>query len=286
MTDPSTVTTCPLPAELEFTIIDNLSADKPSLASCSLVCSRWLPTSRRHLFQDITIKPSIHLHPDPLADFLDVLERSGGNNIEWAISPCIMKMTFDGSDWDRCSVLTCPLDLLCALLSKLPQLASLSVKSLVILDEPTSTLPKERRQITGFKLDELVVDGCSTRAYDDPRHLLALLSRFSAIHSLTVDGWWVWKPDAVPTISVDDFSSPTVYSLTPKWIRPICARAIYALLAGPASATDEPLKRISFKGGSHQDFSALSDFASKLGPAIQELELRVLPDLPGPLDSK
>ncbi|KAM5531609.1 hypothetical protein V8D89_014724, partial [Ganoderma adspersum] len=273
-------TKCLLPPELEFIIIDHLLSNKPALASCSLVCSRWLPASRRHLFQDVVVNPSMRLNPDSFADFLSTLEYSGGGNIEWAIGPCITKLTFDGI-WDLRLVLTCPLSLLCAFLPRLPQLASLFIKKLVVLDEYA---PAERREIARFKLDELVVDRCSAQGYDDPRHLLALLSRFSSIRSLTVDGWWVWKPDSVPAFSLDTFSPPLIHSLTLKWLRPVCARAIYALLASSPSATNGCLTRVSLFGGSPEDFAAFSDFARIPGPAIRELELHVLPHLPGPLD--
>lgn len=54
--------TCPdlqvFPAEIFDRIID-LSLDDPqTLAAAALVCSEWLPGSRRHLFKKITIRPS------------------------------------------------------------------------------------------------------------------------------------------------------------------------------------------------------------------------------------
>ncbi len=279
-------TNCPLPPELEFIIIDHLFADKPALAACSLVCSWWLPASRRHLFQDITVKPSKHLNPNPFVDFLNTLESSGGETFEWAIGPCITKITLDGSDWRPRSRLTCPLSLLCALLSRLPQLASLCVKELGVLDELGEVPPAERGEVARFKLEELVVDQCSARGHHDPRHLLALLTKFSTIRSLTVRNWWVWISDAPPMFSIDDLSPPMVHSLTLHWVCPACARAIYALLARSTSVTDGSLTGISFYGASSEDYSAFSDFAQISGPAIHELELRVLPHMPGPLDSK
>ncbi len=75
----------PLPPDLDFAIIDQILDDKPTLASCSLVCSRWLPLSRKHLFKDITVKRANHLSPDPLADFLHVVKHSRAVRPERAI---------------------------------------------------------------------------------------------------------------------------------------------------------------------------------------------------------
>ncbi|KAF8893617.1 hypothetical protein BD779DRAFT_1669880 [Infundibulicybe gibba] len=45
-----------LPQELTDHIIDHLHSDFSSLKSCSLVCRKWLPTSRYHIFHKISLK--------------------------------------------------------------------------------------------------------------------------------------------------------------------------------------------------------------------------------------
>ncbi len=75
-----------LPSDLEFIIIDYFLDDKVTLASCALVCSRWLiPSAANTYSRTVTIKSANHdLSPDPLVDFLKVVEHSEGVNSEWA----------------------------------------------------------------------------------------------------------------------------------------------------------------------------------------------------------
>lgn len=44
-----------LPSEITDAIIDYLHDDKASLAACGLICRTWLPSSRYHLFSNITL---------------------------------------------------------------------------------------------------------------------------------------------------------------------------------------------------------------------------------------
>ncbi|KAJ7831181.1 hypothetical protein B0H13DRAFT_1522858, partial [Mycena leptocephala] len=46
-----------MPPELTDRIMDFLWDSQPSLCACSLVCRKWLPASRHHLFDSITIRP-------------------------------------------------------------------------------------------------------------------------------------------------------------------------------------------------------------------------------------
>jgi hypothetical protein len=50
-----------LPAELMDRIIDFLHSDKRTLSACSLVCKSWVPSSRYHLFRDLTIPAKFEL---------------------------------------------------------------------------------------------------------------------------------------------------------------------------------------------------------------------------------
>ncbi|KAJ7923804.1 hypothetical protein B0H13DRAFT_1526324, partial [Mycena leptocephala] len=46
-----------MPPELSDRIIDFLWDSQPGLCTCSLVSSKWLPASRHHLFESMTIRP-------------------------------------------------------------------------------------------------------------------------------------------------------------------------------------------------------------------------------------
>ncbi|KAI1794411.1 hypothetical protein LXA43DRAFT_1091930 [Ganoderma leucocontextum] len=272
----------PLPPDLEFIIIDHFLHDKPTLAACSLVCSRWLPPSRRHLFHAITIKPRKDLSPDRMADFLRALEDSDEGKPEWAIRMHIKKITLDGSFWEPDTVvptLTCPLNFLCGVLSRLPQLASLCVIKLLMPDDLSQESDPPR-----FELDELIVHSCYSRSHDDPRHLFALLGTFSSIRSLALINWWAWMRNALPTSSLGAFSPPTLRSLTVERIHHVVASAIYALLAKSPSLTNGTLTHVSVVALECEDLRAFSDFAKIAGPAFREVELRVDADVVGHLD--
>ncbi|KAJ7659596.1 hypothetical protein DFH06DRAFT_1297199 [Mycena polygramma] len=48
-----------MPPELTDRIIDCLSDSHPDLRACSLVCRQWLPSSSHHLFESITVQPTL-----------------------------------------------------------------------------------------------------------------------------------------------------------------------------------------------------------------------------------
>ncbi|KAJ7669984.1 hypothetical protein DFH06DRAFT_1468702 [Mycena polygramma] len=48
-----------MPPELTERIIDCLSNSQPDLLACSLVCRQWLPSSIRHLFESVTVQPTL-----------------------------------------------------------------------------------------------------------------------------------------------------------------------------------------------------------------------------------
>ncbi|KAJ7669970.1 hypothetical protein DFH06DRAFT_1372538 [Mycena polygramma] len=48
-----------MPPELTDRIIDCLSDSQPDLRACSLVCRQWLPSSRHHLFESVTMQPTL-----------------------------------------------------------------------------------------------------------------------------------------------------------------------------------------------------------------------------------
>ncbi|KAJ6550848.1 hypothetical protein DFH09DRAFT_988700, partial [Mycena vulgaris] len=44
-----------LPRELCDFVVDYLHAERPTLGSCALVCRAWVPASRFHLFERISL---------------------------------------------------------------------------------------------------------------------------------------------------------------------------------------------------------------------------------------
>ncbi|KAJ6476725.1 hypothetical protein C8R47DRAFT_1289984 [Mycena vitilis] len=48
-----------MPPELTDCIIDCLSDSQPDLRACSLVCRQWLPSSIHHLFESVTVQPTL-----------------------------------------------------------------------------------------------------------------------------------------------------------------------------------------------------------------------------------
>ena len=270
-------TSRPLPPELEVVVFNHLSIDKPALASCSLVCLRWLLHSRRHLFRTNTLKPKPS-NPNRLLDFLQVVNNSRKFNLEWVpIGPCITKMTLDGRFWKLHTSLTCSLSLLYAILSALPQLTSLHLPALLLSDKPSHefTLGDNLR----FNIDEFVIVGCCKGDNDDPYLLFALLSKFSTIHSLAIVGWYLWRRHALPTLSLDAFAPPTVRSLTLVDNSPVVARALYNLLAVSPSVTDRKLTHINIFPDEPEGFGVFSAFAKIHGQALRKVELHawVLP---------
>ncbi|KAM5531610.1 hypothetical protein V8D89_014725 [Ganoderma adspersum] len=273
MADP---TTRPLPPELEFIIIDHLFSHKPALASCSLVCSRWLPPSRRHLFRHITIKPAMRLNPSPLETFLRILQDSGEVYPEWAIGPCIENLALDGSilkDPRLTPTLTCSLSLLRRLLSNLPRLASLCLRYLLMSDDLVEESGAQHAGRLDFKLDDLIVYGCTAEGHD-PHHFLVLICMFSSIDSLVVTRWGRFMPQFVSSFSSSVLSPPIVRSLEINWTDEPVPPAIYALLTDSPSVANGHLTRMSLDTLSRSELHRFSNFARVAGAAFHEVVLR------------
>lgn len=270
----------PLPIDLDLIIIHYLLDDKPTLASCSLVCSRWLPPSRKHLFKDIAIKGANHPTPGSLADFFRIVEHSGAVNPEWAIGPCLKKFKLDGRVTDqesslRSPTVTCTLSVLRALLSALPNLASLYVMKSLILDDTPQEPTAGQCHLSPFELDELTICQC-TAPTEDPYPLFALICMFSSIGSLSVDRWGKWRPNPLPAFSLAPLSPPVVRSLVIGLVRdPVAARALYALLASSPSVADACLTRISAYACDYDDVVLFTGLVNLTGPALRDVELRV-----------
>ena len=265
-----------LPPELEFIIIDHLSTAKPALASCSLVCSRWLPPSRRHLFRDIALKPAVRLNPTLLEDFLRILDVSGEVNPQWIIGPCVRNLTIDGSDPEShftSPVLICSLSFLHGLLFKLPLLASLCLRHLLMPNDLATHLYPEQSRLMNFKLDQLIVSGCTADGHD-PHHLLALISMFSNIDSLSILQWGNFMADPIYEVSLSTLSPPLVRSLEIAWVSEGVAPAIYALFANSSSVTNGHFTHVYLDTWADTELLDFSNFANASGLAFRKVNLR------------
>ena len=257
-----------LPPELDSMIIDYLLDDKPALASCSLVCSRWLPRSRKHLFRAIVVEPSRRRGPHyELKDFLEALKRSRECNPEWAIGTSIKNVMIDGPG------LTCPLSFLWTLVSDLPQLSSLHLADLVVLDDLSQEVYGLQSQRARFKLDKLFVSDCIAQA-GDLKHILGLLCMFSSIRELSMMNLWHFKGNRSLTPSLTAFAIPTIQSLSVDSVSDFHVMGVfYTLLTDSPSVKNAHLTRIVLSVWTEEELSVFSDFARFAGAALQEVEL-------------
>lgn len=272
-----------LPPDLELIIIDHFLGDKATLASCSLVCSRWLPRSRKHLFHDITIQLRNDPHIDPVMDFLHIVENSKVSP-EWAIGTYVKNLRLEGTlvshlrDLETTTV-TITLSVLRALMSKLPHLASLRITKSLILDDTSQDLRWTQHQHPRFELDALTISECTAGALQDPHHLLALICTFSSIGSLSVDRWGQWRPGPLPTLPPPTLSPPFIRSLALDLVEELAARALYTLFASSPSIMNACLARVSVYATTWGDIRRLSDFTALAGAALREVKLRVDSDV-------
>ena len=283
MRDPS------LPPELEFIIIDYLFANKLVLASCSLVCSRWLPHTRKHLFHDVTVKPAVNVNSNSLTDFFHILRGSGEAHPEWAIGPCISKLTLDGSlRWvpELGPTLTCTLSFLHGLLSQLPRLASLCTVSLLMPDDLAKNPGAEQAECLAFKLEELAVRFCTAPGHPDLHHLLAFICMFSSIDSLSVMRWGCFMDDSVSAFSSSALSPPIIRSLRVRWTSLRVPSALYTPLADSPSVANGDLTHTSLEYMSPRELLGFSDFASAAGSAFRDVELHANAQLFHPSERK
>nr|VWP01734.1 N/A [Ganoderma boninense] len=284
MSDRNITTDWTLPPDIEVIIIDHFLDHKPTLASCSLVCSRWLPRSRKHLFRDITIKQTDHLTL-PLADFLRIVEHSGAVNPEWGVGAYIKMLSLNGRLADQqfnlgTPTAACTLPVLRALLARLPHLASLCVTKFLIVDDAPQIPNAGRCHLPPFEIDELSISCCSGPT-KDVHPLLALICTFSRVGSLCVDRWGKRRPNPPSTFSLAPFSPPVIRSFVlGRGSDKAARRALYAVLATSPPVTDACLTRLSVNADEYDDVVMFTTFVDLAGAALRDVELRVLePDI-------
>lgn len=140
---------------------------REDLASCSIVCRRWLPLARPYLFRSISVSPALARNK-PLQHLFELLQASP------SIASCIIHLTIFGfHKFDQITV-----EHIYTFLSLLPRLKRLSVHNAIVASNPTA-LPHET-----FALETLELTGVhclGDYVYESLAHLLRV---FSAIGSL------------------------------------------------------------------------------------------------------
>ncbi|KAJ6451645.1 hypothetical protein C8R45DRAFT_1223821 [Mycena sanguinolenta] len=83
-----------LPQELTDKILDCLYDDKPSLGQCSLVCWAWVPATRFHIFNNVTLRRRWNrvMHPQ-FRVFLDMLAADS-----CTLAPFVVHLTLENLD--------------------------------------------------------------------------------------------------------------------------------------------------------------------------------------------
>jgi hypothetical protein len=144
-----------LPPELTDKIIDLLRADRATLASCSLVCRSWVPSSRRHLFLQVFITPE---------NSSCVLELLSSTRCTFASSVSYLSLI----EIDRISNLS-------GITSRLPHVKDLSLLESNLTGEavfPQPTSAPFLCNLEGFHLVNIVATSCAALIaifYQSPR---------------------------------------------------------------------------------------------------------------------
>lgn len=186
-----------VPTELQDMTFDYLCDDFATLASCSLVCRAWLPSSRLYHFRSITLV----LLTDRALKFLEHLEHSPIASS--SIGGCVRNLTLDSKDYRRslngvdCSTF------LTRLFARLTRVRSLDLAlNFQILDEELITLiPACVSAVSTLRLEYV--------AFKDGYHFYDFVSAFPGLSSLIL-GWVSWNHGITGPSSniVEPLSSP------------------------------------------------------------------------------
>ena len=262
-----------LPPELHSTVIDCLRDDKTTIAACSLVCLSWLSSSRNHLFHALTIdvNPSQHGSTDRLADFIQCLERSEASiRVTPKLGYFIKELTITGNS----QICRCTLSTLDTLLHKLPQLKSLSLRSLCLTDDRSDITTLQIRAGPAPSIDELTISSC-TAPERDPHHLLALVCMFSGVRSLAISGG-MWSP--TPLSDGRIFEPPAIQSLAIEAVASGSAsHAIFGLLANAPSDCAGHITHVRFAALDREELQVFSGFVRGSGATLRTLDLSINP---------
>ncbi|KAJ6620536.1 hypothetical protein B0H10DRAFT_2021955 [Mycena sp. CBHHK59/15] len=83
-----------LPTELVESVIDSASTHPPTLAACSLVCKKWLPRSRHHLFSSTDLSAYWNPEPNAVTEFLCLIESPKATLIPFVITVVLEKRSW------------------------------------------------------------------------------------------------------------------------------------------------------------------------------------------------
>lgn len=174
-----------IPQELLSHIARNVSDDKATLRSCSLVCRSWASASGYFLFRLLHLRrPSgDDVKKGACRALLQVLETSS------RMAGCVMELNLDGFRDSGFEFAELTLPVLDGILSQLPRLQDLRLRRMVRLNRdvpPPSSRKALVRNLRSVELQDSVI------FTDDPTNLASLLSLFDSIEdlSITVSGSW------------------------------------------------------------------------------------------------
>ncbi|CAL1716744.1 unnamed protein product [Somion occarium] len=239
-----------LPQELIEQIIDELYSDLEALQACSLTASAWLPRSRRHLFN------SLSLHPDnyatieerfstaSLSSYIHRLWIScGGRNEDEVPIPRDEELTV--------SVLSC--------FHKVSQMELHNMRWDNLRFDVQDYFATRYTSLTIFDLYDVEFQNL-----DD---LLRLVRGFYNVHSLQLRKVW-WETETDP---------PTIVPSPPLHLRELMVyetSSSASFIIGLFGTTHpENLQRIAVDWGDGDDLAILDDFVQSAGPSLRTLEV-------------
>ncbi|TFK94860.1 hypothetical protein K466DRAFT_649069 [Polyporus arcularius HHB13444] len=255
-----------LPMDIEYLVIDQLADDKHSLASCSLVCSAWLNTSRTNLFRTIIIQSPVH-EDNHFSDFLLFLQGrdEGSSGPLTLIANSVREFKIRG--FSLSALTEFPMNLLHAYLAVLPKLEHLSLSQLCLVDH-SAAFPDQH--LTVRPLKTLTIKYCESKPYDDPRHVFEVMQLFSSIGFLTVDG--TWKAPLPVGLTSRLRSGPRVSGLKCSLGAP-AATALFDQLRSSRSLTR--LAHVVVRLDEDCNTTVTPAFLDEAGPNIRHLELNM-----------
>ncbi|KAJ7635795.1 hypothetical protein DFH06DRAFT_1434513 [Mycena polygramma] len=83
-----------IPIELVERIIDASSANRPTLAACSLVCKHWLPRSRHHLFSSLDLSADWNPEPNAVTEFFELIDAPNSTLVPYVAGVVLSKRSW------------------------------------------------------------------------------------------------------------------------------------------------------------------------------------------------
>src|ERR1700722_3210615 len=232
------------PAELSDAIIDYLHDDIHSLGTCALVCKRWLPSSRYHLFGRVTVSPKnvgklVELLQSPLSTIPQV-------------SHMRMYLIQSAKQFD---------DTLSSLSSLTPlrSVHSLSLNQ-VILESTTKAIISQPAfgAVAELKLEEV--------RFGEFHHFVDFMSGFSLLETFVVKHL-SWRMDT--HLSAVWWTTPSTLRVLDLDLCPVVGILKWLRLCPPIP----PIHTVRFRGLTTPWLSGIQCFLREIGPSLQHLSL-------------